>query len=90
MNVKDLELMDSIVDVIRDTPRCVILFDVRSTQFVRTSLTILKGLLDEIGLGGIFISVDRPHLYMVHLMKMHQIPRAGSHSWMPFPSFQLI
>ncbi len=75
MNVKDLELMDSITEVIRGSPRCVILFDVRSTQFVRTSLTILKALLDEIGLGGVFISVDRPHLYMVHLMKMHQIPK---------------
>ncbi len=50
-----------------------ILFDVPATQFVRANLMMLRGLSQERGLPGIFISVDRPHQYMVHLLSMHQI-----------------
>jgi hypothetical protein len=34
---------------------------------------MLRGLAQERGLPGIFLSVDRPHQYMVHLLSMHQI-----------------
>jgi len=49
----------------------VALINAPSTQFVRVNLILLKGLIDELGRSGVFISVDRPHQYMVHLMRMH-------------------
>lgn len=77
MNERDIRLMGSILEYLGD-PRegGVVLFDVRSTQLARVTLILLKGLLDERGMCGIFISVDRPHQYMVHLMRMHQISSA--------------
>jgi len=50
-----------------------ILLDVPSTQFVKVNLMLLRGLAMERGMSGMFISVDRPHQYMVHLLTMHQI-----------------
>lgn len=51
-----------------------IVMDVRTTQFVRVQLVLLKALIGD-GRPGLFISVDRPHQYMVHLLDMHQIDR---------------
>lgn len=50
-----------------------VLLDVNSTQFVRVNLVLLKGMLLQKDLNGIFVSVDRPHQYMVHLLRMHKI-----------------
>ena len=46
--------------------------DVKTTQFVRMELVLLKALVGE-DRPGLFISVDRPHQYMLHLLCMHQI-----------------
>jgi hypothetical protein len=46
--------------------------DVRTTQFVRVELVLLKVLMEQ-GQPGLFISVDRPHQYIVHLLTMHGI-----------------
>jgi len=46
--------------------------DIKTTQFVRFELILLKFFTEE-GRNGLFISVDRPHQYMVHLLNMHQI-----------------
>ncbi|NYT16380.1 MAG: hypothetical protein GKC02_10570 [Methanomassiliicoccales archaeon] len=74
MNQRDVQLMRSLMDSIGDIDEGgVVLIDVPSTQFVRINLILLKGLLEEMGRSGIFISVDRPHQYMVHLMRMHRI-----------------
>jgi hypothetical protein len=74
MNERDVQLMRSLIDTIgKKTEGGAVLIDVPSTQFVRVNLVLLKGLLEEKGNGGVFISVDRPHQYMVHLLKMHQI-----------------
>lgn len=54
-----------------------ILLDVKSTQFVRINLLLLKALSPENGMPGIFIAIDRPHQYMVHLLTMHQINSTG-------------
>jgi hypothetical protein len=50
----------------------LMVLDVRTTQFVRVELVLLKALLEE-GRPGLFISVDRPHQYIVHLLTMHGI-----------------
>lgn len=47
-----------------------------STQFVVAELILLKALID-CGDCGIFISIDRPHQYMAHLLRMHGIPHDG-------------
>jgi hypothetical protein len=74
MNAKDEEQM---LDILRAFDKCgfkgAILFDVPSTQFVRVNLMMLRGLSEERNLPGIFISVDRPHQYMIHLLSMHKI-----------------
>ena len=74
MNIKDEE---QTLDILRTFDKCgfkgAILFDVPSTQFVRVNLMMLRGLSQERGLPGIFISVDRPHQYMTHLLTMHNI-----------------
>jgi len=74
MNERDIQLMKSLLDSIGEgMDGGVVLIDVPSTQFVRVNLVLLKGLMEDRGRQGIFISVDRPHQYMVHLMRMHQI-----------------
>ncbi len=74
MNEHDVQLMKSLMNSIGEgMDGGVVLIDVPSTQFVRVNLVLLKGLMEDRGRQGIFISVDRPHQYMVHLMKMHQI-----------------
>jgi hypothetical protein len=74
MNAKDEMQMLDILDAFEKRGfKGAIIFDVPATQFVRVNLMMLRGLSQERGLPGIFISVDRPHQYMVHLLSMHQI-----------------
>lgn len=73
MNERDESLMRYIMGAMEEGLSGPILFDVNSTQFVRMNLVLLKGLLEERGLSGMFVSVDRPHQYMVHLLRMHRI-----------------
>ncbi len=74
MNAKDeKQMLDILKAFDRRGFKGVIILDVPSTQFVRVNLMMLRGLSQERGLPGIFISVDRPHQYMVHLLSMHQI-----------------
>jgi hypothetical protein len=74
MNAKDEKQMLDILGAFETRGfKGVIIFDVPSTQFVRVNLMMLRGLSQERGLPGVFISVDRPHQYMVHLLSMHQI-----------------
>jgi len=51
----------------------IVLIDVKSTQFVRADLLLLKLLSEQLQMPGIFVSVDRPHQYVTHLLRMHGI-----------------
>jgi hypothetical protein len=74
MNKRDLELMESLKHELQNMEEGgVVVLDVNCTQFVRTNLILLQTLLGEMDKKGLFISVDRPHQYMVHLMKMHHV-----------------
>jgi hypothetical protein len=73
MNERDESLMKYVMASMGENATGPVLFDVNSTQFVRANLVILKGLLLQKGLNGMFISVDRPHQYIVHLLRMHKI-----------------
>lgn len=74
MNEKDVKQMRCILEALdKNGQKGAVLLDVPSTQFVRANLMLLRGLSQELGLSGLFISVDRPHQYMVHLLTMHQI-----------------
>ena len=78
MNEKDLRLLAYLKESIGEpaTPGPILL-DVKSTQFVRVNLLLLKALSYDTGKPGIFIAIDRPHQYMVHLLTMHQINPQG-------------
>jgi len=70
--------MKSILDAIGHAgSKGLVLLNVRSTQLMRVHLLLLKGLLEERGMQGIFVSVDRPHQYVVHLSRMHKINIGG-------------
>jgi hypothetical protein len=78
MNEKDIRLTMRLKESIGDPDLTgPILIDVKSTQFVRVNMLLLKALSNEDGRSGLFISVDRPHQYMVHLLTMHQINVQG-------------
>jgi hypothetical protein len=78
MNEKDIKLTARLKESVGDPSFTgPILLDVKSTQFVRVNMLLLKALSNENGRSGMFISVDRPHQYMVHLLTMHQINVQG-------------
>ena len=51
-----------------DNKSNLILVSTNQVQLARTNLIMLNLLLSQMKLKGIFISVDRPHQYMVHLV----------------------
>ncbi len=74
MNARDLSQSENLRRQIGDVPiPGLYLLDVSTTQFVVVELVLLKALIRE-GNPGLFISVDRPYRYMVHLLDMHGIP----------------
>ncbi len=74
MNQRDINLMQAIIREIGDVGAGErVLFKVSYNRIVQINLVILKILLDEWMKQGIFITVDRPHNYMDHLLKMHRV-----------------
>jgi len=74
MNQKDINLMQAIMGEIGDIGTGErVLFKVSYSRIVQINLVILKILLDKWMKRGIFITVDRPHNYMDHLLKMHRV-----------------
>ncbi len=77
MNARDLLQSENLRRQLGEAPRPgLFLLDVSTTQFVVVELVLLKALLGE-GNPGLFISVDRPHRYMTHLLDMHKIDHDG-------------
>lgn len=77
MNARDLLQSENLRRQLGEAPRPgLFLLDVSTTQFVVVELVLLKALLGE-GNPGLFISVDRPHRYMTHLLDMHRIDHNG-------------
>ncbi|MHC1709479.1 MAG: hypothetical protein AB9819_03615 [Methanomassiliicoccales archaeon] len=77
MNTRDLLQSENLRNQLGDAPRPgLFLLDVSTTHFVVVELVLLKALIGE-GNPGLFISVDRPHHYMTHLLDMHRIGRDG-------------
>ncbi len=74
MNERDTAETAAILRSIGENgPTGAVLIDAPYTQFVRVNLMLLKGLSQDTHLPGVFVSVDRPHQYIVHLLSMHQI-----------------
>ncbi len=74
MNQRDTAQTAAILEAIGENGFAgAILIDAPYTQFVRVNLMLLKGLSQDTHLPGVFVSVDRPHQYIVHLLSMHQI-----------------
>ena len=49
----------------------------KNTQIARTNLLLLKILLNDLDLRGIFLSINRPYHYMKYLLNMHDIEHGG-------------
>lgn len=77
MNEKDLYLLAYLKDNLSAYDNGPVLLDVKSTQFVRVNLLLLKAFSSMPERPGMFIAIDRPHHYMLHLMGMHQIDPRG-------------
>ncbi len=74
MNQRDIELMQAIIREIGEIGAGErVLFKVSYSRIVQTNLVILKILLDQWMKQGIFITIDRPHNYMEHLLRMHRV-----------------
>lgn len=74
MNTRDMQMMKDIIIQIGDiSNENNILFSVNYLQISKTNLILLKGLLEGLKKKGILITIDRPHQYMEHLLRMHRI-----------------
>jgi hypothetical protein len=74
MNERDILLMqkiNSMLGTIEGINR--VLFTVKYTQLTRLNLILLKLLLDERKRKGILVVLDRPHQYITHLLRLHNI-----------------
>ena len=77
MNARDMRQYENFRRQLGPVPRPgLMVLDVRTTQFVVVELVLLKALIGD-GNPGLFVSVDRPHQYMVHLLDMHGIEHTG-------------
>lgn len=78
MNRNDLQLMSKLLPQISDPNRGNrLLLLVNYMRIAKTNLILLKALLEELNKRGIFISIDRPHRYMGHLLRIHRINYAN-------------
>ncbi len=74
MNAEDMQLMKDIISQIGNMSNGnKVLFTVNYAQIAKTNLIVLKALLEELKKKGIFITIDRPHQYIEHLLRLHRI-----------------
>lgn len=74
MNIEDIQLMKDIISQLGDLNHGHrVLFSVRYERIAKTNLILLRALLEELNKKGILITIDRPHQYMEHLLRMHRI-----------------
>lgn len=74
MNIEDIRLMRNIISLIGDINHGnKVLFAVSYERIAKTNLLLLKAFLEELNKKGILITIDRPHQYMEHLLRMHRI-----------------
>lgn len=74
MNIEDIRLMKNIISKIGDGNHGnKVLFSVSYERIAKTNLILLRGFLEELNKKGILVTVDRPHQYMEHLLRMHRI-----------------
>ena len=74
MNENDIQLMKTMIFKIGDLGEGnKLLFATNFMQIAKINLILLKALLEELDWRGFFITIDRPHQYIEHLMRMHCI-----------------
>src|SRR5208337_1952346 len=78
MNETDLTVMRSLMtSLVRVRWKGTVIIDVSQMHLMRMHLILLKGLLEERSMRGLFLSVDRPHQYLEHLARMQKIDIGG-------------
>jgi hypothetical protein len=74
MNFDDIQLMRDIISQINELNHGKkVLFSVNYERIAKTNLLLLKAFLEELNKKGILVTIDRPHQYMEHLLRMHRI-----------------
>lgn len=69
----EVQAMREIIRIMRETgTENRLLVNTERIYLAKTNLIILKAMLEELGKKGVFIAIDRPYHYMVHLMKIHR------------------
>jgi hypothetical protein len=78
MNENDMALTNSLLASLEHVKWCgPVIIEVSQIHIMKMQLILLKGLLEERGMRGLFLSVDRPHQYLEHLARMHKINIGG-------------
>ena len=74
MNERDMLLMQKINSMLGPMEGINrVMFTVKYTQLTRLNLILLKLLLEERKRKGILVVLDRPHQYITHLLRLHNI-----------------
>ncbi len=74
MNERDMLLMQKVNSMLGPMEGINrVMFTVKYTQLTRLNLILLKLLLDERKRKGILVVLDRPHQYITHLLRLHNI-----------------
>jgi hypothetical protein len=78
MNDTDLPVIASLMDSFEKFGwKGPVILDVSQMHLMKEHLILLKGLLEERSMRGLFLSVDRPHQYLEHIARMHKINIGG-------------
>jgi len=74
MNIDDMQLVKNMASWIGDlNGGNKVLILARYEHIAKTNVILLKALLEGLKKNGIFVSIDRPHKYMEHLLRMHKV-----------------
>lgn len=75
MNEKQLQIASVFADMMgqRSDGSKIVTIATPSVNIASVNLVILKALLDLMKEQGVFVTIDRPHQYIEHLLKIHKI-----------------
>ena len=76
MNDKDIQLAQRLSNLIKSDHRPASLtasISAPTVNIARINISLLKAMLDLLHKQGIFVTIDRPHQYAEHLLRIHNI-----------------
>jgi len=76
LNEKDIQLANALSEIFngeRSSASQIMAINTPTVNISRVNLVLLKSMLDSLDKQGIFITIDRPHQYAEHLLRIHGI-----------------